>query len=216
MVEKSQGDELLSWPQPCNKVLAASLTWCLHRRLGRPRCFGTEEERTMTFLAPISQRLLQETWTPPNFWIMPPASPGSCQGSQIPQQQWHYPCMSWASKWMGANSTPQLSACSLQLPAVSVTSVATGKPHAQKKSWRFKALFSHAQKQHERPGASRTSQNPSYYYQGCHRAQHASLQWKLKHPFHNLEGCCCGTMMFLDGTSSIKQKTMTKQMQGSI
>lgn len=104
------------WPQLCNKECwLLSLTWCFHIELMRLLHLGTEEGRTMELLAPISQRLLQETWTPPYFWIMPPAFPGSCKQSQIPQQQWHYPCMSWASKWKGANSTPQLSTSSLLL-----------------------------------------------------------------------------------------------------
>lgn len=101
-----------------------SLMWFLHGRPGRPQCFGTEEERTMEL--PLGTGYCRSCGLPRSSESCP-WSPQAALRKWDSEDQWHYPCMSWAGKWMRASSTPQLSTRNLQLPAVPTTAVATEK-----------------------------------------------------------------------------------------
>ena len=106
------------------EVWLLSLMWFLRGRPGKLHCFGTEEERTMEL--PLGTGYCRSCGLPhiSESCLLPPQAG---LGKWDFEQQWHYPCMSWACKWMRAKSTPQLSTRSLQLPAVPTTTVATEK-----------------------------------------------------------------------------------------
>lgn len=122
--------------------------------------------------------------------------------------------MSWASKRKGANSTSNCppAACSFQqcLPPLwkqrSPRKIFFLKPGIQ--GIKQGIIKSH-------PKAPWGIWNKSRHLSHCHTEQPQSstnsLHQRLRHPFCDLEGRYCSAVMFLDGNTSVKQRTMARQ-----